>query len=138
MTRVPVGRQPAGQAFKRSGTRKSFANHQLRLVRSSGVSWHPRCSIRCALPTEVPPVSRKRLALLAGAVVTAVLCWTDGASAQIFYPLPPYGHRYAAPDGSLRLEVKPREAEVYIDGYYAGTVDDFDGTFQRLRVVPGQ
>jgi len=33
--------------------------------------------------------------------------------------------------------VTPREAEVYIDGYLTGTVDDFDGTFQRLHVAPG-
>jgi hypothetical protein len=47
----------------------------------------------------------------------------------------------ATPAGStlsVRLEVTPRDAEVYVDGYYAGTVDDFDGTFQRLRVEPGQ
>jgi hypothetical protein len=39
--------------------------------------------------------------------------------------------------GELRLEVTPKEAQVYVDGYYAGIVDDFDGTFQRLRVRPG-
>jgi hypothetical protein len=33
--------------------------------------------------------------------------------------------------------VTPKEAEVYVDGYIAGTVDQFDGTFQRLRVPPG-
>jgi hypothetical protein len=33
--------------------------------------------------------------------------------------------------------VTPREAEVFVDGYYAGTVDNFDGTFQRLHVQPG-
>ncbi len=27
---------------------------------------------------------------------------------------------------------------MYVDGYFAGKVDDFDGTFQRLHVVPGQ
>ncbi len=27
---------------------------------------------------------------------------------------------------------------MFVDGYYAGIVDDFDGTFQRLRVTPGQ
>jgi hypothetical protein len=37
----------------------------------------------------------------------------------------------------MRLEVTPKEAEVFVDGYYAGVVDDFDGTFQRLRVPPG-
>jgi PEGA domain-containing protein len=26
---------------------------------------------------------------------------------------------------------------VYVDGYMVGSVDDFDGTFQRLRVPPG-
>jgi hypothetical protein len=26
---------------------------------------------------------------------------------------------------------------VFVDGYYAGEVDDFDGVFQRLRVRPG-
>ena len=46
-------------------------------------------------------------------------------------------HAYA-PDASVRLDVKPKEAEVYVDGYYAGMVDDFDGTFQRLRVEPGE
>ena len=32
--------------------------------------------------------------------------------------------------------VDPAEARVYVDGYYAGTVDDFDGLFQRLNVSP--
>ena len=39
---------------------------------------------------------------------------------------------------SLRLQVTPRETEVFIDGYYAGIVDDFDGFFQRLRLEPGE
>jgi hypothetical protein len=41
-------------------------------------------------------------------------------------------------DSSVRLQVEPRETEVFIDGYYAGTVDDFDGFFQRLHVDPGE
>jgi hypothetical protein len=40
-------------------------------------------------------------------------------------------------DGRLRLKVKPREAEVFVDGYYAGIVDEFDGLFQRLHIEPG-
>jgi PEGA domain len=51
---------------------------------------------------------------------------------------PPYRGAYLAPDASVKLEVKPNQAEVYVDGYYAGVVDDFDGTFQRLHVAPGQ
>ena len=54
------------------------------------------------------------------------------------YPYPPYPGPYLAPDASVKLEVKPNTAEVYVDGYYAGIVDDFDGTFQRLRVPPGE
>src|SRR5437867_9411084 len=54
------------------------------------------------------------------------------------YPYPyPYGYRYAARDASVRFDVKPKEASVYVDGYYAGVVDDFDGAFQRLHTEPG-
>lgn len=52
------------------------------------------------------------------------------------YGYPYYGYPYDI-SGSLRLQVTPREAEVFVDGYYAGTVDNFDGTFQRLHVLPG-
>ena len=38
---------------------------------------------------------------------------------------------------SIRMLVQPSETEVYVDGYYAGVVDAFDGLFQRLRVAPG-
>jgi hypothetical protein len=55
------------------------------------------------------------------------------------YPYPPYGYGYLrdALTTSVRLEVTPREAEVFVDGYLAGVVDDFDGIFQRLRLPPG-
>ena len=39
--------------------------------------------------------------------------------------------------GSVRLKIKPRAAEVLVDGYYVGTVDDCDGTFQSLKLEPG-
>lgn len=39
--------------------------------------------------------------------------------------------------GSLRLKVTPRDAEVFVDGQFAGLVDEFDGVFQRLHVMPG-
>jgi PEGA domain-containing protein len=40
-------------------------------------------------------------------------------------------------EGELRLSVAPRNAEVYVDGYFAGRVDDFDGVFQALRLEEG-
>ena len=52
---------------------------------------------------------------------------------------PPYPYRYRYDDaGAARIEVKPREAEVYVDGYLVGTVDDFDGWLQRLHMPPGE
>ncbi len=39
---------------------------------------------------------------------------------------------------AIRVLVDPSEARVYVDGYYAGAVDDFDGLFQRLHVSPGR
>jgi len=40
--------------------------------------------------------------------------------------------------GNLKLKVKPRTAKVYVDGYYVGTVDDFDGAFQKLTLNGGR
>ena len=33
--------------------------------------------------------------------------------------------------------MQPRDAEVFIDGYYAGQVDDFDGRLQGLTLETG-
>jgi hypothetical protein len=63
----------------------------------------------------------------------------------------PYGHgfpyRYGYPGwpydyssnitGEVKTEITPKQAEVYVDGYYAGVADDFDGAFQRLYTSPG-
>lgn len=51
------------------------------------------------------------------------------------YPYP--GYAYGA-WSSARLEVKPRDAQVFIDGYFVGVVDQFDGIFQRLDIPAGQ
>jgi hypothetical protein len=40
-------------------------------------------------------------------------------------------------EGSLRLKIKPRDAQVFVDGYYVGVVDEFDGVFQRLHIEAG-
>ena len=55
-----------------------------------------------------------------------------------WYPYAAVGYGYGGFDGaSLRVQVTPRDTEVFIDNYYAGTADDFDGLFQRLHVEPG-
>ena len=55
------------------------------------------------------------------------------------YPYP-YPYYYPAYDntGSARLQVTPRNTQVYIDGYFVGVVDNFDGNLQRLHVEAGE
>lgn len=57
---------------------------------------------------------------------------------QYPYPYPYYGGGYYDNTGSARLQVTPREAKVYIDGYFVGVVDEFDGNLQRLNVEAGE
>jgi hypothetical protein len=39
--------------------------------------------------------------------------------------------------GGVRIDLPQRDAEVYVDGYYIGIVDDFDGPFQQAHLEPG-
>ena len=54
------------------------------------------------------------------------------------YPYPYYGYWPYDNTGSARIKVTPRDARVYVDGHFAGVVDDFDGNFQRLHVEAGE
>jgi hypothetical protein len=62
------------------------------------------------------------------------LMWAAGG----YGPYPGFGYGATTFDtGRLRLKVKPRDAQVFVDGYFAGVVDEFDGVFQALRLAPG-
>jgi hypothetical protein len=75
--------------------------------------------------------------------------WGFGAYGLGFYFWDPYaygspyqyGYGYAGggsyPECGIRLMVKPRDAQVYVDGFYVGVVDEFDGVFQKLKVEEG-
>ena len=39
--------------------------------------------------------------------------------------------------GGLQLDVQPWRAEVYVDGDYAGLVQDFGGYYRPLELIPG-
>ena len=55
------------------------------------------------------------------------------------YGYSPYYYRGRYADsGSLRVIVDPAKTRVYVDNYYAGVADDFDGIFQRLYLPPGR
>jgi hypothetical protein len=47
---------------------------------------------------------------------------------------PRYGMRSY---GGVRIDLPQRDAEVYVDGYYTGVVNDFDGAFQQINLEPG-
>jgi hypothetical protein len=53
------------------------------------------------------------------------------------YGYPYWEYSNASDAGSLKTEVTPKQTEVYVDGYYAGVADDFDGAFARLHAAPG-
>jgi hypothetical protein len=48
-----------------------------------------------------------------------------------------HGYQHGYDLGSLKIKVTPRDAEVYVDGYFAGHVDDFDGFWQSLKLDSG-
>lgn len=81
---------------------------------------------------------RRRTQVLAILLTLAALALpTQVPAGQWGYP-PMGGWSFGPPQSHLRFQVTPSDAEIYLDGYYAGRVDDFDGTFQRLHVPPGQ
>ena len=95
---------------------------------------------RASLPPTVPPVTA---VVVPGYYGGGYWPWGYAGLGfgSYFYdpfyaPAPPV---YTTPlfSGAIRLKVKPRQAQVYADGYYAGVVDDFDGIFQSLRLEPG-
>lgn len=56
--------------------------------------------------------------------------WLPGMYPYRYYPH--YDRR-----AELRVRATPKDAAVYVDGFYAGVVDDFDGVFQSLPLTPG-
>lgn len=51
-----------------------------------------------------------------------------------YYSYPGYYYPYF---GEVRTEVKPKQANVYVDGAFVGTVDSFNGWWQSLQLEPG-
>jgi len=40
-------------------------------------------------------------------------------------------------NGSLRLKINPKQAQIFVDGYFVGIVDSYDGSFQKLGLDGG-
>jgi hypothetical protein len=56
--------------------------------------------------------------------------WPRAQYPYAYFPM--YDNR-----AELRVLVTPEQAAVYVDGFYAGIVDDFNGFFERLPLPPG-
>lgn len=65
--------------------------------------------------------------------------WYGGYGHYGYGPSYGYGYRRGYDNaGSVRVMVEPRQTKVYVDDYYAGVADDFDGIFQRLNLSTGR
>jgi hypothetical protein len=65
------------------------------------------------------------------------------------YPYPPYYYPAPAPGyesdvvaeevegGSVRVDIPQKSATIYVDGFYVGVVEDFDGETEPLNLAPG-
>jgi hypothetical protein len=56
--------------------------------------------------------------------------WMRAQYPYAYFPM--YDNR-----AEVRVLVTPEQAAVYVDGFYAGIVDDFNGFFERLPLPPG-
>lgn len=79
-------------------------------------------------------MTRRLAATMVALMLTATLCPSVALAQYPPYAFGPFDFRTAL----LPLQVTPRETEVFIDGYYASIVDDFDGFFRRLQLEPGE
>jgi len=52
----------------------------------------------------------------------------------VVVPPPP---QQTGPVGGLQLDIEPRRALVYVDGWFAGIVDEFSGYYRHLEVSAG-
>ena len=99
----------------------------------------------------------------AGAVLVAAGLWSSSAGAQgrpepfatadcaphafaagddRFSGTGPFPYSAAYPNracltGRLQVLATPKQADVYVDGFFAGFVNDFDGVLQYLPATPG-
>ena len=53
-----------------------------------------------------------------------------------YYPYGPYAYTQSV-NADVKVKVTPKDTQVFVDGYYAGIADNFDGSFQQLQVTPG-
>jgi hypothetical protein len=63
--------------------------------------------------------------------------WGNPAGSGMGYSQRSGGYSRTYANAGLKLNVTPSDASVYVDGFYAGQVRDFDGVIRRLPLNPG-
>lgn len=126
-SRVAVPR--VGPTPRRDGNRYNYRGYSPRSRNYSYYTYYPRTLYYRSYPFGYGPGGR------------GLFYFDLYYGSYVFYPhtvirYDNYG-TYGYPTGELRLQVKPRDAQVFIDGAYVGTVDQFDGVFQSLRLESG-
>ena len=67
--------------------------------------------------------------------------YSYGYPGYAYAPSAGYGYYSIVPGtpyGAVRIVDAPRDAQVFVDGYYAGVEDDYDGVFQHLNLEAGE
>jgi len=109
---------------------------------SSPSTHYPFTSTMLFAPTPEPfpgrhrtfPFRSSRFGLL---LVDPFFLWAPIAVDQTFVPEAAPFSGEAVPTGGLQLDVEPRRALVYADGWYVGAVDDFSGYYHHLEIGAG-
>jgi hypothetical protein len=87
-----------------------------------------------------PPAKPGHTVVLRGHVFIGGYFYDPFFGPYPWWPPAAYSYAYAPVydrRADVRVQVTPRDAAVYVDGFYAGIVDDFDGAFQALPLPPG-
>ena len=153
--------QPRGTAAARPGpggpARRTAPRWLARVVRSTGqrTTTRPYYQRRTTGPTTtrptITPITRASISASSTArrASTAPTCTvarsTDTgilrSTALRTRSAAPYGYGYGGysgqPYGGVRLAVPQRDAEVFVDGNFVGTVDNFDGSTQQANLEAG-
>lgn len=134
-------RRDRGDRYDRGYDRRSAGGNSYRGNWSRGYNGYSRGYYA---PRPLPRAYAPRRYYGPRGGLTLYFGWGSGYRYGSYYSGRVYGYRRGVPTygryvsyGDLRLRDFPRDAEVYVDGYYAGIVDDFDGFFQRLTLEVG-
>ena len=87
-------------------------------------------------PPDNPPVPSRPAVVFFGFAPHAwgFEPWQQSPMPGVISPPPPDPAPYVAENGRLQIEVKPRDAQMYVDGEFVGTWSDLEG---ELELTPG-